>query len=105
MSGTYSTQMRNPMEKKEVGQPEGKSPFGIPRSRWEDNIRMVLKERGLVCTGFIWLGIVTCGAKDSCEHGNEPYGSKKARNFLATIFSRTLVKRVIACSDCHLESW
>jgi hypothetical protein len=28
------------------GQPEGKSPRGRPRSRWEDNIRMHLRERG-----------------------------------------------------------
>jgi len=26
-----------------VGKPEGKRPFGRPRSRWEDNIRMDLR--------------------------------------------------------------
>jgi len=27
-----------------VGKPEGKRPFGRPRFRWKDNIRMDLKE-------------------------------------------------------------
>jgi hypothetical protein len=26
-----------------VGKPEGKSPLGRPRSRWEDNIKIVLR--------------------------------------------------------------
>jgi hypothetical protein len=29
-----------------VGRPEGKSPLGRPRRRWEDNIRMDLREVG-----------------------------------------------------------
>jgi hypothetical protein len=29
-----------------VGKPEGKIPFGRPRRRWEDGIRMDLKETG-----------------------------------------------------------
>jgi hypothetical protein len=29
-----------------VGKPEGKSPLGIPRHRWEDNIKMDLGEIG-----------------------------------------------------------
>jgi hypothetical protein len=29
-----------------VGKPEGKRPFGRPRHRWEDNIKMVLQEVG-----------------------------------------------------------
>jgi hypothetical protein len=29
-----------------VGRPEGRIPFGRPRHRWEDNIKMVLKEVG-----------------------------------------------------------
>jgi hypothetical protein len=32
-----------------VGQPEGKRPLGIPRRRWEDNIRMDLQEVGFGC--------------------------------------------------------
>ena len=30
-----------------VGKPTGKSPLGRPWSRWEDNIRMDLKEMGI----------------------------------------------------------
>jgi hypothetical protein len=29
-----------------VGKPEGKSPLGRPRRRWEDNVRMDLQEVG-----------------------------------------------------------
>jgi hypothetical protein len=32
-----------------VGKPEGKRPFGRPRRRWEDGIRMDLREIGLAC--------------------------------------------------------
>jgi hypothetical protein len=31
-----------------VGKPEGKRPLGRPRHRWEDGIRMILRETGLV---------------------------------------------------------
>jgi hypothetical protein len=36
-----------------VGKPEGKRPFGRPRRRWEDNIKMGLREVGC---GGIWTG-------------------------------------------------
>ena len=32
-----------------VGKPEGKRPLGRPRHRWEDNIKMDLKEVGRHC--------------------------------------------------------
>jgi hypothetical protein len=35
-----------------VGKPEGKRPLGRPRRRWEDNIRMDLREMG--CGGMDW---------------------------------------------------
>jgi hypothetical protein len=39
-----------------VGKPEGKRPLGRPRCRWEDGIRMELRETGLgVWIGFYWL--------------------------------------------------
>ena len=31
-----------------TGTPAGKSPLGRPRHRWEDNIRMDLKEIGII---------------------------------------------------------
>jgi hypothetical protein len=36
-----------------VGNPEGKSPLGRPRRRWEDNIKMDLQEVG--CGGMEWI--------------------------------------------------
>jgi hypothetical protein len=30
-----------------VGKPEGKRPLGRPRCRWEDNIKMDLRETGI----------------------------------------------------------
>jgi hypothetical protein len=45
-----------------VGKPEGKRPFGIPRCRWEDGIRMNVREIGWgVWIGFNWLRIGTGG--------------------------------------------
>jgi hypothetical protein len=45
-----------------VGNPEGKRPLGRPRRRWEDGIRMDLRETGLGCVdGFDWLRTGTCG--------------------------------------------
>jgi hypothetical protein len=43
-----------------LGKPEGKRPLGRPRRRWEDGIRMNLREIGLgVCTGLDLLRIRT----------------------------------------------
>jgi len=39
------------------GKPEGKRPLGRPRRRWEDNIKMDLREVG----GWSWLRIGTDG--------------------------------------------
>jgi len=46
-----------------VGKPEGKSPLGRSRRRWEDNIKMDLQEVGcgVVGTGWSWLRIETGG--------------------------------------------
>jgi hypothetical protein len=38
-----------------VGKPEGKRPLGRPRRRWEDGIRMDLRETGL--GGVDWIGL------------------------------------------------
>ena len=38
-----------------VGKPEGKRPFGRPRLRWEDNIKMDLREVGGGCGEWIEL--------------------------------------------------
>jgi hypothetical protein len=45
-----------------VGKPEGRRPLGRSRRRWEDNIKMDLREIGFgVWIGLIWLGIGTGG--------------------------------------------
>jgi hypothetical protein len=38
-----------------VGNPEGKRPLGTPRCRWEDNIRMGLREIGW--GGMDWIDL------------------------------------------------
>jgi hypothetical protein len=38
-----------------VGKPEGRRPIGEPRRRWEDRIRMDLREIGLGCVDWIRL--------------------------------------------------
>jgi hypothetical protein len=40
-----------------VGTPEGRRPLGRQRRRWEDGIRMDLREIGLGWIGFDWLRI------------------------------------------------
>jgi hypothetical protein len=45
-----------------VGQPEGKRPLGRPRCRWEDGIRMDLRETGW---GSVeWTQLAEVGASD-----------------------------------------
>jgi hypothetical protein len=45
-----------------VGKPEGKRPLGRPRGRWEEWIKMDLREIGWgVWSGFTWLRIGTSG--------------------------------------------
>jgi hypothetical protein len=45
-----------------VGKPEGKRPLEKPRRRWEDGIRMDLREIGWgVQSGSSWLRIGTSG--------------------------------------------
>ena len=47
-----------------VGKPEGKSQWGRPRRRWEDNIKLDLEEMGRVMgTGWSWLRIETGGGR------------------------------------------
>ena len=36
-----------------VGKPEGNRPLGRPRRRWEDNIKMDIREVG--CRGMDWI--------------------------------------------------
>jgi hypothetical protein len=59
-----------------VGKPEGKRPLGRPRRRWEDGIRMDLRETGL--GGGCGLDSTVSGqgpVTGCCECGDEPSGS------------------------------
>jgi hypothetical protein len=38
-----------------VGKPDGRRPLGRPRHRWEDNIKMDLREVG--CGGADWISL------------------------------------------------
>jgi hypothetical protein len=38
-----------------VGRSEGKKPLGRPRRRWEDNIKMDIREMGIDGANWIWL--------------------------------------------------
>ncbi|KAJ4432095.1 hypothetical protein ANN_20709 [Periplaneta americana] len=60
-----------------VGRPEGKRPLGRPRCRWEDNIKMDLREVGYDDREWINFAQDRAGL---CEGGNEPPGSLKARS-------------------------
>jgi hypothetical protein len=44
-----------------VGKPEGKRPLGRPKCRWEDNIKMVLREIGR--GGMDWILLDHYGAQ------------------------------------------
>jgi hypothetical protein len=44
-----------------VGKPKGKRPLGRPRRRWEDWMRMDLREIGWGWIGLDWLRIGTGG--------------------------------------------
>ena len=60
-----------------VGKPESKRPLGRPRRRWEDNIKMNLKEVGCDPRGWIDLAEVRDQWRAYCKGGNEPPGSLK----------------------------
>ena len=54
MGGVYSSYgERKDIYRVLVGKPEGKIPFGRPRRRWKNNIKMDLQEVG--CGGMDWI--------------------------------------------------
>jgi hypothetical protein len=57
-----------------VGKPEGKRPIGRPRRRWEDGIKMDLKEIGWgYRVDSVGSGLGPMAV--SCKYGYEPEGS------------------------------
>jgi hypothetical protein len=65
-----------------VGKAEGERPRGIPRRRWEDDIKMDLQEVG--CGGMDWMDLAQDRGQvvDIYERGNETSGSIKCGEFL-----------------------
>jgi hypothetical protein len=55
------------------GRSEGKRSLGIPKRRWEDNIKTDLRKIGIDRAN--WIRLAQDRAR--CEHGNEPSGSIK----------------------------
>jgi hypothetical protein len=54
VGGTCGTHgERRSVDRVSVGRPEGKRPLGRPRHRWEDNIKMDLREIGI--DGANWI--------------------------------------------------
>jgi hypothetical protein len=45
-----------------VGKPKGKRPLERPRHRWEDGIKMALKENGWCVCGVEWSGVDSLGS-------------------------------------------
>jgi hypothetical protein len=58
-----------------VGKPKGKRPLGRPRHRWEDGVRMDLREIGLGGCGLDSTGLGQGQVAGCCECGDEPSGS------------------------------
>jgi hypothetical protein len=58
-----------------VGKPEGRRPLGRPRRRWEDGIRMDVREIGLGGGGLDSTGSGQGPVAGCCECGDEASGS------------------------------
>jgi hypothetical protein len=65
-----------------VGRPEGRRPFGRPRCRWEDNIKVDFREIGFGDVDWIHLAQDRGQVAGSCEHDNESSVSIKCGEFL-----------------------
>jgi hypothetical protein len=66
-----------------VGRSEGKRPLGIPRRRWEDNIKIDLMEIGI--DGSNWIRLTQDRVRwQTFRHGNEPSGSIKKGGYSLT---------------------
>jgi hypothetical protein len=65
-----------------VGKLEVKRPFRRARPKWEDNIRMDLREVGWEAVDWIYVAQDRDQVAGCCERGNEPSGSTKGGEFL-----------------------
>jgi hypothetical protein len=61
-----------------IAKPDGKTPHGRPRLRWDNNIKMDLRKVGWEGVYWIHLAQDRDRWRGSCEHGNEPSDSIKS---------------------------
>jgi hypothetical protein len=81
-----------------VERSKGKRPLGRPRHRWEDNIKMDLREIGIDGANWIQLAYPVVGFS---EHGNGPLGSIKKAGYcltglVAISFSKSILHRGVS---------
>jgi hypothetical protein len=69
-----------------VGKPEAKRLLGRPSRRWEDGIRMDLREIGLGGCGLDSSGSGQGPVASCCEFGDEPSGSVATELAIEIIF-------------------
>jgi hypothetical protein len=73
-----------------VGRSEGKRPLGRPRHRWEDNIKMDLREMGIDGVSWIQPAQDRVQWQAFSEHTNKPSGSIKKAGSAFQIISHTM---------------
>jgi hypothetical protein len=75
-----------------VGKPKSKKPLGRPRHRWEDTIKLDLREIGIDGANWIRLAQDRVRLVGFCEHGNESSGSIRRRDIFDKLSDSQLFK-------------
>ena len=76
-----------------VGKPEGKRPFGVPRRKWDDNIKMDLQKLGCGIYGLDRAGSGKGQVAGICECVTELSCSIKCGDFLDELRTGQLLKK------------
>jgi hypothetical protein len=84
---------------------EGKRLFGKSRHRWKDNNQMDFSEIRWVGVNWMHLAQYRDQWQYLYEHGNEPSGSIKGREFIDRLWDYQLVMLHGASSICSLGSF
>jgi hypothetical protein len=84
-----------------VGKPKGSRPLGRPRHRWEDGVRMDLREIGLGGCGLDSTGSGQGPVVGCCGCGDEPSGSCATElvSFIQVMFLHTYL---CVCMFMHM---
>jgi hypothetical protein len=78
-----------------MGKPEGRRPLGRSRRRWEDGVRMDLREIGLGVCGLDSTGSGQGPMAGYCECGDEPSGSCATELVIDPIYPVRFSPRII----------